>query len=616
MAQPPPPPAPPARGTEKSFLPSLRGLGSRSEPSRRRGGATLALLLTLAPIAAHADVRSIVIGVDKYQHEIQLSGAVNDAKLVASAIKPLSQNLIELTDTQVTRPAVLKALDGDLAASKPGDTIFISYSGHGGRERVRVTPATPTGFREFWVMVDFDRRTPDGISHRIISTEIGDWIARAHTAGVRVVLLADHCYAGKIYRDVGVDSFSVRSIPLLTDPDVPPGEKPPKISELAAAPPPPGLVSLAADRSDTPVTEFRMSRDGEVHGALSFVFATALLQGRNDLDPSGHGRITIGALTHYVQHNINLVSEGQQQAQLRTGDPEDADLFAPPAQPAAVAPPSPPQSPHAPPAQPAAVPPPPRPAPPPAAAAENPADAPLALAVTGMPPADAKALVESLAGTVFEPDPAHARLVWEVRPGASRLVTGQNLFVSFDMPRETLPAAVENIRVADQLATRAQHGKLSIDLTHANNAATRVYFSGEGVRLGVSELPGPNLVVVNLAAEGTVQFLYPRGGDAPIAWPTSRVNIANASVSTPFGGDHVVAIASTRSLANLIVRLRALDDSRQVDAAMQAITLTMDADPTAEIAVAGLFTVPAELRCDPEVIRDEPMYDACHGGNP
>jgi hypothetical protein len=267
-----------------------------------------------------------------------------------------------------------------------------------------------------------------------------------------------------------------------------------------------------------------------------------------------------------------------------------------------------------------AVAPPPRPTPPaaaaPPAAAQNPADAPLALAVTGMSAADAKTLVESLPGTVFEPDPAHARLVWEVRPGASRLVTGQNLFVSFDMPREILPAAVENIRVADQLATRAQHGRLSIDIAHANNAATRVYFSGEELRLGVSGLPGPNLVVVNLAAEGTVQFLYPAPRDAPVAWPTSRVNIANTSVSEPFGGDHVVAIASTRSLANLITRLRALDDSRQVDAAMQAITLTMDVDPTAEVAVAGLFTVPAELRCDPEVIRDEPMYDACHGGNP
>jgi hypothetical protein len=205
--------------------------------------AALGALLLLIGHGAHAaELRAIVMGVDAYQHERNLHGSINDANSVANALKPYTKSLAVLLDAQVTRDAVLKAWAGTLAASKAGDTIMVTFSGHGGRERVRVSREAPLGFREFWVMVDFDRRSKEGTTRRILSNEISQWTDAADKAHVKLIILADHCYAGTIYRSAGVDTLGIRSIPLLVDPDVPPNEKLPNISELQAAPPPPGVA--------------------------------------------------------------------------------------------------------------------------------------------------------------------------------------------------------------------------------------------------------------------------------------------------------------------------------------------------------------------------------------
>ncbi len=239
-------------------------------------------------------------------------------------------------------------------------------------------------------------------------------------------------------------------------------------------------------------------------------------------------------------------------------------------------------------------------------------DAPVPLHVAGLPEADARAAVAAVPGAVWEPDPARARLVWEYRKVAPRLVTGLNMFVSFDMPRGDLPAAVAKIRAADALGRLAAAGALKITRDgEGGNAAPAVYIAGSRVRLSIEGLPGPNLVVFNLAADGRVQFLYPEARDRPIAWPTRRFELFDVDARKPFGGDHVVAVASGKKLAELADAIRALDDQPKADAARRAVERALAADGTAIVAVTAVFTVPAELRCDPEVIRDAAMLGAC-----
>lgn len=538
-------------------------------------------LLLIAHAARAADLRAIVMGVDAYQHERNLHGSVNDANSVATALRPYAKSLTLLLDAQVTRDAVLKSWSDTLAASKPGDTIMVAFSGHGGRERVRVSQKAPLGYREFWVMVDFDRRSKDGIGHRILSTEINQWTQATEATHVKLIILADHCYAGTIYRSVGVDTLGIRSIPLLVDADVPPDEKPPTISELQAAPPPPGVTSLAADKSDKPVAEFRITDTGKVHGALSFAFADALGKERQYVDPSGDGRITRGALLNYLQTKVTMMSDGAQEPQLRPADPEDEVLFVLP-----------------------------RATPAPSAVQTD--DPPVALSVTGMTEADARAVVAAVPGAAWEPEPSRARLVWEWRANAPRLVTGLNQFVSFNLPRDDLPAAVAKIRAADALGRHAAAGALKVvrEGEHGTPPPS-VTIAGDHVRLSVEGMPGPNLVVFNLAEDGRVQFLYPEAADAPIAWPIRRFDLLDVDARAPFGGDHVVAVASARSLNGLIDAIRAIDQKQEAATARRAVEQTLAADDSARVAVTAVFTVPAEMRCDPEIIRDATMLAAC-----
>jgi hypothetical protein len=538
-----------------------------------------ALLLAGASASA-ADLRVIVMGVDAYQHERNLHGAVNDANSVAAALRPFANSLALLLDAQVTRDAVLRAWSDTLAASRPGDTIMVTFSGHGGRERVRVSREAPLGFRQFWVMADFDRGSQQGIGRRILSSEVAGWAKAAEAARVKLIILADHCYAGTIYRSVGVDTLGIRSIPLLVNPDVPLDEKPPNISELQAAPPPPGVTSLAADRSDRPVAEFRITDTGQVHGALSFAFADALGKERQYVDRSGDGRITRGALLNYLQTKVTQMSDGAQEPQLRPADPEDDVLFSLPRTPA------------------------------PAPREE---DQPVALSVIGMSEADGRAVVAAVPGAAWEPDPSQARLVWEWRAQAPRLVTGLNQFVSFDLARADLPAAVAKIRAADALGRLAAAGSLKVVREGEHGAAPpAVYIEGDRVRLAVEGMPGPNLVVFNLAEDGRVQFLYPEPTDAPIAWPTRRFELFDVDARAPFGGDHVVAVASNHSLNALADAIRALDQKPEAAAARKAVEQALASDDAARVAVTAVFTAPAEMRCDPEVIRDAAMLAACH----
>jgi hypothetical protein len=171
---------------------------------------------------------------------------------------------------------------------------------------------------------------------------------------------------------------------------------------------------------------------------------------------------------------------------------------------------------------------------------------------------------------------------------------------------------VAKIRAADALGRLAAAGKLKVVRDGDGGAPPpAVYIAGQRVRLSVEGLPGPNLVVFNLAEDGRVQFLYPESRDPPIAWPTQRFELFDVQAQTPFGGDHVVAVAGANKLTALADAIRALDQQPEAAAARRAVEQALAADDAARIAVTAVFTVPAELRCDPEVIRDAAMLAAC-----
>jgi hypothetical protein len=546
--------------------------------------ALAAALAWLTPAKA-ADLRALLMGVDNYEHEHRLGGSVNDSMLLAEALRPpVTRELVLMLDQQVLRDPVLKAMDRLLMESAPGDTVLVAFSGHGA---VDIDPAFPQGYRLFWAMADVDTARPDIAKQVIYSDEIAAWIDRARARGVHAILLADNCHSGRIYRSLGVDVPKIRS--LLPHRKLASRDGAQMASRDGAAPvpamvgeneppPPPGVTSLAGERSTTPVTEIK-GPDGKQHGALSYAFADALLRHREAIAPGGDGKVIQAALLQHLQDEILALSHDTQDPQLRSVDPDGTVLFT---LPAGVA-----------------------------APAEAGTDKPVALHVTGA--TDAAAIAGSVPGAVWEPDPDRAQLVWQLRGARSGpLVNEMNMFVSFDATLGQMPAAIAQVQAVDALSQQAVDSGMHIARVSSDGLTKPVYFPPEELTLRVEGLAGRNLVLFNIAHDGTVQYLYPDTRYfSPVAWPSSWFELRRIAVEPPFGGDHVVAVSSASSLAALQGAIRDLDGQRDPRAARRAIEQALAADRGARLAVAALYTAPADKRCDPDVVRDAVMKAAC-----
>lgn len=111
----------------------------------RRGSLSPALLLA-APLlalspACRADNYALIVGIDQYQQSQRintLEGATNDAKALAQTLETVAgfpagniKLLVSGTDPEPTGSNISDALDTISQKIKPGDTLFVLYSGHG-----------------------------------------------------------------------------------------------------------------------------------------------------------------------------------------------------------------------------------------------------------------------------------------------------------------------------------------------------------------------------------------------------------------------------------------------------------------------------------------------------
>src|SRR6218665_1366507 len=91
-----------------------------------------ALLLMGASQTALATTHALVIGVDAYPHEVSLEGAVKDAQDVASALQGAGVvDILTFYDAQARKDDIRSAWKGLVAGSQKGDTIILTYAGHG-----------------------------------------------------------------------------------------------------------------------------------------------------------------------------------------------------------------------------------------------------------------------------------------------------------------------------------------------------------------------------------------------------------------------------------------------------------------------------------------------------
>lgn len=97
-----------------------------------------ALLLCILSFIGHAEKYALLIGINRYTPAAgvqNLEGPVNDAnalrQVLVSNWQFRSENIKTLFDSEATKSRILNALDEYASSLKPGDFLFLFYSGHG-----------------------------------------------------------------------------------------------------------------------------------------------------------------------------------------------------------------------------------------------------------------------------------------------------------------------------------------------------------------------------------------------------------------------------------------------------------------------------------------------------
>lgn len=137
--------------------------------------------------------KALCIGINDYPGtNMDLAGCVNDANDWAATLEARGFEVTKLLDAQATKAAMSKAMSALIGAAKAGDSLVITFSGHGS------------------VAPDKDSDEADGWDEALCPYDIAqgrplldDEIARifgARAAGVALVLISDSCHSGTVTR--------------------------------------------------------------------------------------------------------------------------------------------------------------------------------------------------------------------------------------------------------------------------------------------------------------------------------------------------------------------------------------------------------------------------------
>lgn len=141
---------------------------------------------------------ALVVGIDQYKSpDIRsLSCAVKDAVAMESALKKAGKfdAVTVLTDKDATHDAVRKAFARLVETTRPGDTVLVFWSGHGGRcENADGTESD--GFDEFLVPHDGGLDSEAEIRRTmILDKAFGRWVMELSER--KIVVILDTCHSG------------------------------------------------------------------------------------------------------------------------------------------------------------------------------------------------------------------------------------------------------------------------------------------------------------------------------------------------------------------------------------------------------------------------------------
>jgi hypothetical protein len=145
---------------------------------------------------------AVLVGVDKYPNVKQLTGCVNDVRVMRQTLVESFQfpedHIILLADDQATRDGILSAMKELVAQVGKDDVVVFHYSGHGS-QRTDLEGDEEDGLDETILPFDTGRDPLPNLD--ISDDEIYLWLRDLTAKTSAVTLIFDCCHSGSVTRD-------------------------------------------------------------------------------------------------------------------------------------------------------------------------------------------------------------------------------------------------------------------------------------------------------------------------------------------------------------------------------------------------------------------------------
>jgi hypothetical protein len=526
--------------------------GPLNAQPRRGGEARLAS-------AGGGAVRALVIGIDHYKHAEfinQLNGAVADAIDLADALRRGGVgDLTLLLESEATRANIEAAFERLIATAADGDLVILTFAGHGSQEDERIPGSEPDGKDEVFLLWGFGLDGED-TRERLIDDEVYDYLKRLGARGAHILFLADSCHGGGMTKSVDPrgSKLSVRGMEAVSSPEQATRGKYylPRSKDRLILPPTlapdddatkelPNLTFLGAVEPHVLAPEIKIHGIESMRGAASYTLARAL-EGAADAEGNRDGRTTRRELLSFMRKSVRNITQNWQNPIL---EPHLDDSLR------------------------------------------------QVVFLNGQPTKPEGVLaksVEAIKVAIFGATPSaptgarSGRVAYEVvRGGASGaditfdattrdFIDRSGSVLAYDSTPERLSSVVDRVSAGRQLASLAGGRALDIWLTpHEKDL-----IAGEQFKLNIGEAAGRHLIMVNIAGDGKLQYLFPSGAVDPQV--TEETKTFDLVVLPPFGTDLMVVIATARRQPALEQKLKLLNDKWDPLALVEAAAAHLGAD--------------------------------------
>ena len=266
------------------------------------GGTGFLLTILCAPVSGATF--AIVLGADEYVAERALNGAVADALDIADALEKFgADEVILLTNEQVTKAAIQSGFDRLLNNAQAGDTLIFSYAGHGSQAPETFPGTEADGLDEFFLLPGFESTQSTTNNEFIRDDELYNWFALADQAGVQTILIADSCFSGGMRRGGVLGTRLAPSIQVALPFEGFANSNNVEFNQSTLN----NAIFISASLESLPTPEVLIN--GAARGALSYAFARAL---EGLADGNGDGQISFLELETQISTSIKAHSAAMQ----------------------------------------------------------------------------------------------------------------------------------------------------------------------------------------------------------------------------------------------------------------------------------------------------------------